>query len=892
MQAFYKFQFTFDNHAKNVFLISMRTAPCSKNNIAKISLFSLLAMVVLSCNTLKKVPEDDLLLAKNAIYVDSIKIKDEDARSLIYQKPNASLLGYPLRLNLYNLAKENPDSLYQVWLNKKDNRKKRLTKLLSSKQVDRLGESFIVKGMSNWLKEIGETPVILDTSRTRRSLERLSAYYDAKGYFNNNTSYTIDMAERKQRAQVRYDIFLGKPFYIDSLRNAIVSRAIDSIYFLHADKSLVKAGQQFDLVNFNEERERLTSLFRNNGIRNFQESSITYDIVRDTTRGADDQKMNITLNIGNLKKRGEDQVTTAEYKVERINTIDVYTDYLALNGSTNTRDVPFGDLLIHYTNNFKIKPKTLSSAIFFKSDSIYRDIDKIRTARQLNSLNIFKYPNIIFEEDSTGSLVNTKIYLAPKPKYSLGTNFEISRSNIRRLGVGVGASLLIRNIFQGAENLSISGNGTFGLLSSSAIFQENFFSEIGGDVTLDFPRIWFPFVNTTKIVPNYMLPQTRIVAGTSFQQNIGLDKQTFNTVYGYNWTYDDFTRNVLELINVQFVRNVNSNRFYNVYRNTYQQLNELAKDPNTITLVEPSYFNENNDLTTPSDAPPGVTAGTTGFINDVLNGLIPVAPGALTQEAFNEINSIDERERRLTEDNLIFASNYTFTKNNRQGVTDNSFYQFRLKFESAGNLLSAFAQLVPFNERNDQLLVFGVPFSQYVKTEFDYVKYWDLSRSNVLAARSFVGIAIPYGNANNIPFVRSYFGGGSNDNRAWFPYSLGPGSTSAVNDFNEANFKIALNLEYRFPIAGDINGAIFADAGNIWNVFDDVTDPEATFNGLASLKDLALGTGMGLRYDATYFIIRLDLGFKTYNPAREMAQRWFTNYFNDPVLNVGINYPF
>jgi hypothetical protein len=849
-------------------------------------------MVVLSCNTLKKVPEEELLLAKNAIYVDSVKTKDEDARSLIYQKPNASLLGYPLRLNLYNLAKENPDSLYHVWLNKKENRKKRLTKLLSAKQVDRLGESFFVAGLSNWLKEIGEAPVILDTSRTRRSLERLSAFYDTKGYFNNTTSYIIDTIARKQRAEVQYNIALGKPFYIDSLRNDIASKAIDSIYFLHAGNSKVKVGQQFDLANFNEERERLTSLFRNNGIRNFQESSITYDIVRDTARSADDQLMNITLNIGDLKKRGENQVTTAEYKVERINTIDVYTDYLSSNGANSTREVRYGDYVFHYTDNFDIKPKTLANAIYFKKDSIYRDLDKIRTARQLNSLNIFKYPNIIFEEDSTGTLVDTKIYLAPKTKYSLGTNFEISRSNIRRLGVGIGASLLIRNIFKGAENLSISGNSTFGLLSNSVIFQENFFSELGGDITLDFPRIWFPFVNTTKIIPNYMLPNTRIVAGTSFQKNIGLDKQTFNTVYGYNWTNNDFTRNVLELINVQFVRNVNSNRFYNVYRNTYQQLNAIATDPNSVDLVEPTYFNDADNLTTPSEVPDGVIAGTAGFIGDVLNGIIPVSADGITQEQFNDVKSIDEREQRLTENNLIFASNYTFTKNNRNGVTDNTFYQFRLKFESAGNLLSGISALIPFNERDDQLLVFGVPFSQYLKTEFDYVKYWDLSRSNVLAARSFVGIAIPYGNSNNIPFVRSYFGGGSNDNRAWFPYSLGPGSTSAVNDFNEANFKIALNLEYRFPLAGDVNGAIFADAGNIWNVFDDVTDPEATFNGLSSLKDLALGTGFGLRYDATYFIIRLDLGFKTYNPALEISERWFSNYLNDPVLNVGINYPF
>ncbi len=511
----------------------------------------------------------------------------------------------------------------------------------------------------------------------------------------------------------------------------------------------------------------------------------------------------------------------------------------------------------------------------------------------MNNLNIFKYPNVIFKEDSTGTKVNTSIYLAPKPKYSLGTNFEISRSNLRRLGIGAGASLLIRNIFKGAENLSLSVDGAFGLLSRE-IFQEDYFSEIGGEITLDFPRIWFPFLNTSKLIPNYTLPKTRIALGTSFQKNIGLDKQTFNTTLGYNWTPNEFKKNSIELLNVQYVRNVNSNRFFDVYRTTYNQLNDIASDQAVSPLVDPTYFNEDGNLTTPSEAQTGTIPGTTGFISDVRSGVIPTSNSGFTQEDFNNVNSIAEREERLTENNLIFATNYTFNKNNRNGITDNNFYQFRFKLESAGNLLSGLSNLIAFNENDrDQLLVFGVPFSQYVKTEFDVVKYWALSRSNVLAARTFIGIAIPYGNSENIPFVRSYFAGGSNDNRAWFPYSLGPGSTSAINDFNEANLKIALNLEYRFPIVGDINGALFADAGNIWNVFDDVENPDAIFTGFDSLRDIALGTGFGLRYDFTYFLFRLDLGFKTYNPAEIPSKRWFRDYnFANSVLQIGINYPF
>jgi hypothetical protein len=300
--------------------------------------------------------------------------------------------------------------------------------------------------------------------------------------------------------------------------------------------------------------------------------------------------------------------------------------------------------------------------------------------------------------------------------------------------------------------------------SSDPSIQDNrFFNilEFGADLNLDFPRIWLPFINTKKFIPNYMLPRTRATLGASSQQNIGLDKRTFNAVLGYNWTPSEFKKDAVELLNVQFVRNVNTDRFFNVYRNTYTKLDDIADGFKTEPLLADSY-GEDGHLNIPR--------GTERFIQAILENQVTSTP-----EQFIDVSRIEERRERLTEDNLIFASNYTFTKNNRKGLTDNNFYKFRFKIESAGNLLSALSYIIPFDERDNDLLVFDVAYSQYVKTEFDYVKYWDFSRTNVLAFRSFFGIAIPYGNSDNIPFVRSYFGGGSNDNRAWRPYSLGPG---------------------------------------------------------------------------------------------------------------------
>ncbi|MFD2587621.1 BamA/TamA family outer membrane protein [Croceitalea marina] len=854
---------------------------------AKIGVF-LLLLILSSCNAIKKVGENEFLLTKNTIYADSIKISEDQVKNLISQKPNSSLFGYPLRLNLYNLAKENPDSSYQNWLHRKEKREQRLNSFLSKKQVNRLGESFFVKGYSNFLKRVGEAPAIIDTTKTRKSTERLQAYYGSKGYFNNTASYTILPKKKRKRAEIDYNVILGKPYSVDSLSTRILSSDIDSLYLDNKEGSFVKEKEQFDLANFNRERQRLTSVFRNSGVYNFQESSISFDILRDTTKLRDDQKMDVQLNIKNFVG-SNDQSKSQEYKVHRFEKINIYADYLFNQDIDSMQSIEHEGYTIYYKDRLRYKPNALTDAIFFEKDSIYRDLDRIRTQRQITNLNTFKYPNIDFEQDTIQSRLITNIYLAARSKYSLGLDFDISRSDIQVVGTALSGSVFARNVFGGAETLSFSVRGSIGVLSDQSLSEETFTSEIGGDINLTFPRIWFP-LNTEKVIPYYMLPQTRLSIGTNFQQNIGLDKQVFNTSLAYNWSPSNFVKNTLELISIEFVRNTNAENFFNVYNNSYQQLDAIADN-----FDDPTEFPELADFfVVDADNPAnpfrlGIPNGTTGFINSVTAAGFPI-----DNEDLGNVRSIEERQRRLTENNLIFSSNFTFQKNNRIDTNDNSFYQYRLQLESAGNVLSAFSSFIPFNtDDNGQKLVYGIPFSQYFKTDMEYIKHWDLDKGSVLAFRSLFGLAVPYGNSSSIPFVRSYFGGGANDNRAWQVYSLGPGRTENVNDFNEANFKLGFNLEYRFPIVGDIKGALFADAGNIWNVFDNVNDTEATFNGFSSLGDIALGTGFGLRYDLSYFVFRFDLGFKTHNPARIGSERWFTDFnLNESVFNIGINYPF
>lgn len=434
----------------------------------------------------------------------------------------------------------------------------------------------------------------------------------------------------------------------------------------------------------------------------------------------------------------------------------------------------------------------------------------------------------------------------------------------------------MRNVFRGAETLELTAFGSIGASKDAANDEDRFFDiqEWGGDLKLTIPRIFFP-INTEKIIPKSMTPSTRISLSTSNQTNIGLDKRTFTGTINYKWKPNNMVTNRFDLLSSQYVRNLNPDNYFNVYSTSFNTLNDIAQDV--------GYIGNDDELGIPNEA--------NEFINEALSDS---PPSGLSDDDIQTISYIDERQTRLTENNLIISSNFNYVRDNRTSLFDESFSIFRVKLETAGNVLSLASSV--FNlEKNDNgnYEVFNVAYSQYVKPEFDYIKHWDLGNKKVIAFRSFLGIAIPYGNSNSIPFLKSFFAGGANDNRAWAPYSLGPGSSDSNDEFNEANLKIALNLEYRFNIFEDIYGALFADAGNIWNVLDNVEDDNATFDSFSSLEDIALGTGFGLRYDFGFVVFRFDIGFKTYDPSFQNENRWFNEYnFNNAVYNIGINYPF
>jgi hypothetical protein len=848
-----------------------------KKNLAKIATFILISLLFYACNVEKRVPANKQLLVNNEIFENGKFLRNQAVYDQLYQQPNTSILRYRMLLNIYNLANPNPDSTFNLkYLN---NKKKydREVKWLSEKQIQGLRKSFWYLGIHNFLKETGEAPAILDTLKSKKSLGRLKKYYYDNGYLDVDATYERDSLAPK-RARLKYYLTTRNPYFIDSLRTVIETPVLDSIY--KTTPSLIIPGKQFKTADFESEKNRITTLFRNNGAYRFQANYVTFDI--DTINKKN--KASVILNVGNYSYQENDSTKTEPFKLYKISDIKIYTDYKAEKHNSPIKDsVSFNNMDMYGFEKIKYRPHAITDAVFLTKGGVFNDEKTVLTTRYLNNLKVFNYPTIQYvvdKKDTLGESLIAKIYLTPIKKYSFNYTLDATHSNIEDFGITGSITETIRNVFNGAETLQLSARGNIGASNDIANSQDSFFnvSEYGLDAKLNFPRILFPF-KTEKIIPKSMIPSTVVSLGISKQTNIGLDKENFTGSLSYNWTPKINTTTKFDLLNFQYVRNLNPENYFNVYNSSYDALNDIGKTYNT----NPDYVDGNNNLI--------IESGTSGFTKDVLTLQTALKPD---NQEYQDVSNIEQQRIRLTDNDFILATNFSFSKSSKKDLQDNTFYTFRTKIESAGTVLSLISNMsnLPKNE-NGNYEIFNLEYSEYIKTEFDYIKHWNVNKANVFAIRGFFGIAIPYGNSNSIPFSKSYYAGGANDNRAWQPYNLGPGSSSFSNDFNEANMKIAISGEYRFLITGKWNGALFADAGNIWNVMDAVNYEPAKFDSVEDLKEIALGTGFGLRYDLGFFVVRADVGFKTYNPALEIDERWFSQYnFTNSVFNFGINYPF
>lgn len=683
------------------------------------------------------------------------------------------------------------------------------------------------------LKRGGEPPVLYDSTQVEPTVVTLERVMNNKGYLHAQVEPKV--IEKDKRAKVIYDVKSGTASNIESYKINISdtvfdANIIDKSFPLRRRRAntsdstrisldqylsrgnLLKEGDRFDLDLLDEERDRITSILRRNGYMAFNKEYIGF--VADTIDKKN--KVDLELIIYPFTQRiGNNDVTEIPHRQYYVDKIDIYVDYDPItDGDINhyqaTDTVTRGYYSIFYgTRGRYIKPFVILENCYIQPQSLYNENQVSATYNALAQLHILKNINIKYEEYLEGDSTKLKCIITAVPDKRQGISAEVEGTNSAGF-FGVGASLgyVHRNAFKGSELFNAKLRGSYEAVTPNfSSFRDNYF-EIGGETSLTFPRFLFPFLSHD--LRRRLRASTQVVSSYTYQRRPNYFTRTvFSTGVKYIWENrtNNTVRHTLDLIEI-----------------SYAHIPRL--DPRFESTLSP-----NAKLYSFTDQ----FIVSTGYTYYKTNA---IAPG-------------------------LIGSN---RKNNR------STYSLRASVETAGNALALAAALAKI-ERDPETgsrKIFDTFFAQYVRGNIDYSKSIRIDDKNALAWRLGGGIAYAYGNNKQVPFEKRFFSGGANSVRGWAARELGPGAFYRADaNFNDqsGDLRFDANIEYRSKVFWKLELATFVDAGNIWTIRGSERQDKGEFKFDSFYKQIAYAWGLGIRLDLEFVIIRLDCGWKVYNPA-------------------------
>ncbi len=759
----------------------------------------LLTAGMFSCRPARHIEDGYYLLDRYRIESPGRDIDKDELRDYVRQKQNKRILGLRFHLWLYNMADPEKDG----WPH-------------------------------NWLRRIGEEPVIYNSQVTSMSSSHLRQHLRNMGYYNAEVEDTVHI--KKKKARVKYMIEPGKPYHISSLGYVFEDTGLKDIVLGDTVNSLIKPGDIFDIDMLQDERRRLETLIRNAGYYNFSREHVFFNA--DTTSG--NKAADLTLGISLYRERREDGefvlLPHQRYMIGNVyivpsydlrESIDLQEDYYA-----DMDTLEFRGMYYLYRNEVPVRYRVLAQKNFILPGEIYNQDNVDLTYRHLFALRQYRLVDIQFTSppesnpDSLGlQRLDARLHLTPFNMQSYTVELEGTNSSG---DFGFGGNLMYqnRNIFRGAEILDFKIKGSVETLNDyySRSFRNTY--EYGAELGLQIPRLLLP-IRSISFVRRYN-PRTNISIAYNYQTRPDYTRTIANAGFGYNWRGSGHTTHIINPVELNLVRLPFSTPLFDSTIHFYN--------------LEASF-----------------------------------------------------------KDHLVSETNYSFVYNNQDLRLTRDFVYFRVNAEIAGNTLAAISNLAQRPKKNGFYQVGGTEFAQYFKTDIDLRYYKMLYGDNSLVYRFFAGAGLPYGNSSALPFIKKYFSGGANSIRAWQVRSLGPGSFNepANRSFpnRTADIKLEANLEYRFKLFWLMEGAMFLDAGNIWAINHNDKREGALFRFSRFYNDIAVGTGLGLRFDFSFFIFRVDMGLKIRDPAEPIDRRWIPlnrgfNFNNDLAFNIGIGYPF
>ena len=826
-----------------------------------------------ACSTTKKVPEGEYLLTKNNYIFEDDKLLVDEIPNYVSQKPNKkALFLFPIGLWMYNATDPKYDSIlneYMTYPSEMRGQKLRDSLFIKYNHPEYVGKSLFYE---RFMHNIGQAPVILDQGKTETSANSIRKFFVYKGYWDADVKFSHDLDSAAKKAEVNYLITHNDPTYISDYYYNIPDPNIRNIYEEDLTKSLVKGKEILDQSTLEKEVKRINDLMKDRGYYKFNNSNEEIYFTADTLQSRKNVPLTMDIHKDSMDSR---------YKITTIGDIKVHLLEKLSDSTETVKDSLLG--INFYKLDDQFKTMSLWRPIILKKGDVYQQRNLDLTKRNISSMNnfsIIKYDEIL--RKGNDSILDVSYYLAPLPKYDLKIATDINYSQILNFGVSPSVDLTTRNVFGGAENLTTSVSGIFGsIVNTKNPDKRSLAYEISAQASLNFPRLLMPF-KTWRLIPKRYSPTSSIVLGTSVQDNIGLGRIGFNAGLNYFANVNDIVSHRLSLFNTQLSITRNKDRYYDFF-----PTDDVVRR-NMFQTYSPQLYQQFEDNQISSDDFSSIILNDTTYQN------------SLTGENLSLFNTFRQsliNKDRQTQDVLISSMIYNVIYN-EIGKKDrpNPFY-LNAKVELAGNAFALFKS----NPREVGVIsgetkkIFDIPYSQFVKFDVDVRKYFTFfNDKHTLALRQFIGVGIPYGNSSTMPFVRSYFNGGSNDIRAWRVFGgLGPADSQLdekIRSYIMDNVKLTTNIEYRMPFTPMFEGAAFIDAGNIWSLKDSGFGDEFKFNKF--LSQMGVGTGVGLRVNVAYITLRLDAAYKVYDPNQPVGDRWVLGNTWKPVLNFAFGYPF
>lgn len=694
------------------------------------------------------------------------------------------------------------------------------------------------KGYRYWKKyKLGEPPVLLSDVDIEFNRDLIENHSENKGYFNVTSSY--DVEEKNQKAKVIYRVEPKTRYIISKVSFPADSTIINKEIQKVKDKSLLKIGKPFDLDVIVSERNRIDNHLKENGFYYFHPDNII--VQADSTVQRNQVELIVRL------KDDMPRIAANQYTIDQVR---VYADYQLGNrgggsGRRNRdeRSAEAGqgsysvDTLSPYKNLFVVDPENKFKRSIYDRTLYFEKGDLYN--RTDHNLSLQRLNGL-----GTFKFVKNQFIVSDSINNKMDVYYMLTPNNFKSLRFELLGKTNSAN-FAGSE-INVNWNHR-NFLRGAEMFTASIYGafdfQMGGRQELG--------NNIYRTGAKFSLTFPRLIAPFEFRSSSAYVPRT-RVELGYEY---------LQRTNLYSLHSFNTSFGY--------LWKENSRKEHELKLIDVLY----------------------------------VAPGLITDE-FQATADRNRAFARIVERQLMFGPSYNFNYTNTMLPRRHTFL-YNGKIEFSGNITGLLTG-ANYKEDNTKSL-FGVPFSQYVKTEHDIRHYMKLGGKSMWASRFIAGIAVPYGNLPHMPFAKQFFSGGVNSIRAFRARTVGPGSYDLRSDeqstflFDQAgDIKLEFSTEYRANLFSFLNAAVFVDAGNVWLLNEDEDKPGAKFSS-DFMSEIAVGAGVGLRFDFSILILRTDLAIPLRVPYYDKSERWRINAmdFGDPnwrrdnlILNIAIGYPF